>query len=182
MFAYKNNYFLIIENTKDLDLENIKIQKKFTIIYRNKKDNESVDDIKRFRKFCKLKRISFYIANNINLMVVTNSDGIYLSASNLSFKALNLNKSKFKIIGGAHNVKEIELKKKKGFKMILFSKLFLVDYDKSSPFLGIVRFNKYYNYICNKLVPLGGIKLDNLNSLKNINGQSVAILSLKKAG
>ena len=50
MFAYKNNYFLIIENTKDLDLENIKIQKKFTIIYRNKKDNESVDDIKRFRK------------------------------------------------------------------------------------------------------------------------------------
>ena len=116
-------------------------------------------------------------------MVVTNSDGIYLSASNLSFKALNLNKSKFKIIGGAHNVKEIELKKKQGCKMILFSKLFLVDYDKSSPFLGIVRFNKYYNYICNKLVPLGGIKLDNLNSLKNINGQSVAILSaLKKAG
>ena len=72
--------------------------------------------LKGSEKFCKLKRISFYIANNINLMVVTNSDGIYLSASNLSFKALNLNKSKFKIIGGAHNVKEIELKKNKDVK------------------------------------------------------------------
>ena len=112
MIAYKKNYFLIIENTKDLDLKNIKIQKKITIIYRNKNGNESVDDIKKFRKFCKLKKIRFYIANNINLVVITNSDGIYLSASNLSFKALNLNKSKFKIIGSAHNIKEIEQKKK----------------------------------------------------------------------
>ena len=32
--------------------------------------------------------------------------------------ALNLNKSKFKIIGGAHNVKEIELKKKQGCNLV----------------------------------------------------------------
>ena len=124
MIAYKKNYFLIIENTKDLDLKNIKIQKKITIIYRNKNGNESVDDIKKFRKFCKLKKIRFYIANNINLVVITNSDGIYLSASNLSFKALNLNKSKFKIIGSAHNIKEIEQKKNKDVKLYYFQNYF----------------------------------------------------------
>ena len=36
MFAYKNKYYLIIENIKDIDLSNIKSSNKFIIIYRNK--------------------------------------------------------------------------------------------------------------------------------------------------
>jgi len=37
MFVIKNKYFLIIENIKDINLENIKIRNKFFIIYRNNK-------------------------------------------------------------------------------------------------------------------------------------------------
>ena len=37
MFILKKKYFLIIENIKDIDLKNIKIRNKFSIIYRNKK-------------------------------------------------------------------------------------------------------------------------------------------------
>ena len=51
------------------------------------------------------------------------------------------------------------MKIKQRCKVILFSKLFLVDYDKTSPYLGIIKFNKIYNYISNKLVPLGVLKL-----------------------
>ena len=40
MFAYKNKYFLIIENIKDIDLRNIKIRNKFIIIYRNNNKKE----------------------------------------------------------------------------------------------------------------------------------------------
>ena len=35
MFSFKNKYFLIIENIKDLDLRNIKLINKYIIIYRN---------------------------------------------------------------------------------------------------------------------------------------------------
>ena len=37
MFTIKKNYFLLIENIKDIDLKNIKIRNKFSIIYRNNK-------------------------------------------------------------------------------------------------------------------------------------------------
>ena len=46
MFIVKKKYFLIIENIKDIDLKNIKIRNKFSIIYRNKKNNENFDDVK----------------------------------------------------------------------------------------------------------------------------------------
>ena len=82
MFILKKKYFLLIENIKDIDLENIKIRNKFSIIYRNNKNNENITNLLKFRKICKLKSIKFYIANNISLAIKLNSDGIYLSAYN----------------------------------------------------------------------------------------------------
>ena len=37
MFAFKKKYFLIIENTKDIDLKKLKNVNKFLVIYRNAK-------------------------------------------------------------------------------------------------------------------------------------------------
>ena len=64
MLIFKKNYFLIIENTKDINLNNIKKNKKIIIIYRNYNKNESLNTLKLFRKQCKLKLFKFYIANN----------------------------------------------------------------------------------------------------------------------
>ena len=50
MFVIKNKYFLIIENIKDINLENIKIRNKFFIIYRNTKKIDSLSDLSRFRQ------------------------------------------------------------------------------------------------------------------------------------
>ena len=49
MLAFKNKYFLIIENIKDIDLRNIKLINKYTIIYRNKGKIENIDKLVRFR-------------------------------------------------------------------------------------------------------------------------------------
>ena len=176
MFIIKNKYFLIIENIKDIDLRNIKIRNKFIIIYRNNSKEEILANLERFRKLCKTKGISLFIANDKNLAVKLNSDGIYLSAKNHDFKSLNIRNKNFHIIGSAHNFKEIVLKIKQGCSSILLSKLFVVDYDKKSQTLGIVRFNKYA-LLFNKIIPLGGIKLTNINKLKNIRSNGFAILS-----
>ena len=176
MFTKKNKYFLFIENIKDIDLKNIKIRNKFSIIYRTNKNIDNLDDLFIFRRKCKLKGVKFYVANNISLAVVLNSDGIYLSSFNKGLRILNYKKKKFEIIGSAHNFKEITLKKKQGCSFILLSKLFIVDYNKSAPHLGIIKFNNYSRY-SKKLIPLGGIKQENLNNLKNAFCEGFALLS-----
>ena len=67
MFALKKKYFLIIESTKDINLSNKKKVGKFNIIYKNKKENENIEDLHRFRRVCKEKRINFFVSNNIKL-------------------------------------------------------------------------------------------------------------------
>ena len=180
MFAYKKKYYLIVENIKDFDFKRIKKLNKFIIIYRRNKKVDNFGVIKKFRNYCKLKHIKFFIANDIRLASTTNADGLYISASNRDFKFLHLKKSSFQIIGSAHNFKEINQKRIQGCSTILLSKLFKVNYDKSNSFLGIVKFNNYLLF-SNKLIHLGGIKSSNLNSLKNIKCEGFAILSeLKK--
>ena len=52
-----------------------------------------------------------------------------------------------------------------------------MEYDKKSPTLGLIKFNKYGYHLKNKLVPLGGVKLSNLNKLKFVNSEGFAVLS-----
>ena len=176
MFVLKKKYYLIIENIKDINLKNIKNHNKFTIIYRNQKNKERKENLLNFRLKCKLKSIEFYIVNDFKLAVYLKADGVYLSSYNKTFKALYLKKFNFKIIGSAHNLKEVSIKLKQGCDMILFSKLFLVSYDKSAPYLGIIKFNNLLIKHKN-LIPLGGINIDNINSLKNLNSEGFALLS-----
>ena len=176
MFTFKKKYYFIIENTKDINLKNIKKIKKFLINYRNSKKQESREDLFQFRKICKSKSIDFYVANNLKLANYLNSDGIYLSSYNKSFKALSLKKLNFGIIGSAHSQKEIYLKIRQGCELIMFSKLFQVDYNKNAPFLGVIKFN---NLLRNnkRLIPLGGINLKTLNNLNQIKCIGFALMS-----
>jgi thiamine monophosphate synthase len=180
MFIVKKKYFLILESIKDINLKHIKKYNKFIIIYRNTVNKDNINELIKFRKICKLKLIEFYVANDIKLCVLLNSDGIYLSSYNKTLKTLNLKTSNFKIIGSAHNFKEINFKIKQGCSYILLSKLFPVDYALESSSLGVIKFNRYSLIFNNILVPLGGIKANNLNSLRHAECSSFAILSAIK--
>ena len=176
MFIIKNKYFFIIENIKDIDLKKLKLRNKFFIIYRNYKKYDEISDLLRFRQSCKSKGIKLYVANDIKLAISINSDGIYLSSFNNGLQFLNFKKSNFGIIGSAHNFREITIKIRQGCSLILLSKLFLVDYDKKSPYLGVVKFNSFLK-VSKKLIPLGGIKNHNLNQLNNVSSDGFALLS-----
>ena len=176
MFIQKNKYYLIIESIKDINLNNIKKRNRFAIIYRNKKELDKKEELKRFRKNCKLRSIDFFVANNLNLATCLKSDGIYLSSYNRSLKALSQKKIGFSIIGSAHSLREICTKSRQGCEIILFSKLFLVNYNKNAPFLGVVKFNNFLK-INKNLIPLGGINLSNINKLNQIKCGGAAIMS-----
>ena len=65
---------------------------------------------------------------------------------------------------------------KQGCNSILLSKLFLVDYNKNAPYLGVVKFNNL-SKVSKKLIPLGGIKKHNLNKLNSVTSEGLALLS-----
>ena len=177
MVILKNKYFLIIENIKDISLENIKKRFKFNIIYRNNKKLEDLHRLRIFRKECKSKDIKFFVANDYNLSSKLKADGIYLSAYNKDLKYLNYMKSNFIIIGAAHNIKEINLKIKQGCKYILLSRLFQVSYKPEMNYLGINRFNFYVTNVREKIVALGGISTSNINKMKIVNCDSFALMT-----
>ena len=177
MLATKNHYYLYIENTKILNLSLIKIRNKFTIIYRNSVKLEKLNLVKIFRKKCKRRGISFYIANNIELAIKCEADGVYLSANNKSLKCKLFFSKRLKIIGSAHSQKEIFEKKKQKCSAIIFSRLFKTDYSEKKSYLGVIKFNNFIMNCGHNLIPLGGIRLENLNKLKMVNSQSFAIFS-----
>ena len=177
MHAFKKEYYLIIQSIKDINLSNIKKYKKIIIIYRNLHTKDNKFELSRFRMRCKSKLIKFFVANNFHLANLLKADGIYISAHNRSLRFLNYKKPNFEIIGSAHNLKEIEFKKRQGCKKILLSRLFLVDYKKKEKTLGIIKFNQYSLDIPNTLIPLGGIKISNLKKMKCVNSEGIAILS-----
>ena len=177
MVILKNKYFLIIENIKDISLENIKKRFKFNIIYRNNKKLEDLHKLIIFRKECKSKDIKFFVANDYNLSSKLKADGIYLSAYNKDLKYLNYMKSNFIIIGAAHNIKEINLKIKQGCKYILLSRLFQVSYKPEMNYLGINKFNFYTSNIFKNTVALGGINTSNINKIKIVKCDSFALMT-----
>tara|TARA_Y100001958_G_scaffold25445_1_gene15976 strand:+ start:87 stop:644 length:558 start_codon:yes stop_codon:yes gene_type:complete len=171
MTIVKGQYYLYIENTNDIDLKKINKRNKFTIIYRNKKENEKLLTINKFRKKCQAKSIKFYLANNENLAVKIKADGLYVS----SFNKKKILKNFKRIIGASHNNKEMNLKIWQGCEKIIFSRLFKTNYKNKETFWGVIRFNLIDNK--RELIPLGGINLFNLNKLNNLNSKNAAFLS-----
>ena len=177
MFTFKNKYFLIIENTKDIDLKNIKLINRYIIIYRNTNKIENIDNLIRFRRYCRSKKIDFYITNNEKLTSKLKADGLYISAHNQNLRLAKLKRSNFKMIGSAHNIKELNIKMLQGCSSVIFSRLFEVSSPFKKGFMGVIKFNLFRLSRKENLVPLGGINLSNLNKLKMVKSSSFALLS-----
>ena len=177
MFVYKSKYFFIIENIRDINLKNIKNSKKFNIIYRSRKITENIDKLKEFRKICRIKNINFYVSNNIKIANILKADGVYVSAYNKSLKVAYFKNFRTKIIGSAHNIKEINIKKLQGCSSIIFSRLFATSYKYKKGFLGVIKFNLFRLSRKENLIPLGGIRVSNLNKLNIVKCNSFALSS-----
>ena len=112
-----------------LDTNNINKQdKQTTVIFRNyspKSQNEEL--ILKIKKYCKKKSLKFYLSNNVKLAIKLNLDGAYIPAFNKSFKHLAYSlKQNFKIIGSAHNLKEIRNKEHQKVDKIFLSSFSLL--------------------------------------------------------
>ena len=108
---------------------------------------------------------------------ILKADGIYISAYNRNLNFNRLKSFNCKIIGSAHNIKEINLKKKQGCSNIFFSRIFKTSYKYKKGFLGVIKFNLLILSRKENLIPLGGIRLSNLNKLSTVKCDSIALSS-----
>ena len=171
MFIIKKNYYFYIDNTRSIKLDLIKKNLNITIIYRNNYSKETINEIINFRKKLRVRKFNFYVANNFNLAKKIKADGLYISAFN---KNIYMN---IKLIGSAHNLKEINQKKRQGCKVIILSRLFETNYKRKKDFYGILKFNLINQKYNLNLIPLGGINNSNLLKLNLIKSNGFATLS-----
>ncbi len=156
-------YFISKFDTNNI----IKQDKQTIIIYRNytsKIPNE--EQILNIKKICKKKGIKFYLSNNIKLAIKLNLDGAYIPSFNKSLKHLSYSyKKNFKIVGSAHNLKEIRIKEIQNVEAIFISSLF----KKNKNFLGINKFKSLTILTKKKVVALGGISKINRKKISLLN-------------
>ena len=115
-----------------------KQDKETVIIYRN--HNKVINErsiILIIKNYCKKRGNKFLLSNNVKLAIKLNLDGAYIPAFNNCFNHLGYSlKKDFKIVGSAHNLKEIRLKENQKVEKIFLSSVF----KKNKNFLGINKF------------------------------------------
>ena len=101
-------------------------------------------------------------------------DGAYIPSFNKNFSHLSYSYNKnFKIIGSAHNIKEMRIKERQGVEKIFLSSLF----KKNKNYLGMNKFKLLANLTFKKVIVLGGISINNLKKLKILKNQGFAGIS-----
>ena len=165
-------YFINKFDTNNID----KQDKQTTIIYRNYQ-TKTLDQnlILKIKKYCKKKSIKFYLSNNIKLAIKLDLDGVYIPSFNKSLKHLAYSyKKNFRIIGSAHNLREIRTKEIQNVKKIFLSSLF----KKNKNFLGINKFKLLSKLTKkNNIVVLGGISKENIKKLSLLKKSEFAGIS-----
>ena len=146
-----------------------------TVIYRNY-SSETVNEklILKIKNYCKKKGIKFYLSNNIKTAIKLNLDGAYIPSFNKNTKHLAFSfKKNFKIVGSAHNLREIKIKETQKVDKIFLSSLF----KKNKNYLGINKFRLLSQLTRKEVVVLGGISKKNLKKLKILNQSKFAGIS-----
>ena len=137
------------------------------VIYRNYNTKKRENELVKIAKACKKNRNQLFVSNDIKLAIKVKAEGIYIPSFNKTKGFANLEKRNIKILGSAHNQKEIQKKISQNCTAIFLSPIFYI--EKSNKFLGVHKFN-YLAYSNNiNIFALGGITESNMHKLKLLN-------------
>ena len=164
-------YFINKFETNNID----KLDNQTTVIYRNYY-SETVNEklILKIKNYCKKKGIKFYLSNNVQTAIKLNLDGAYIPSFNKNTRHLAYSfKKNFKIVGSAHNLREIRTKETQKVDKIFLSSLF----KENKNYLGINKFKLLSKLTRKEVVVLGGISKKNLKRLKILNLSEFAGIS-----
>ena len=148
------------------------------VIYRNYKALNRKFELQKIAEACKKCNYQLFVSNDIKLAIKVKANGIYIPSFNKNKKFCNIENNNFKVLGSAHNQKQIFEKITQKCQLIFLSPIFFV--KKKKKFLGLHKFNylSYNNKI--SFIALGGINENNISTLKLLNAKGFAGISLFK--
>ena len=154
-------YFIDKINIQEI----FKLKLNINIILRNYNENFNIAEILKLKKICKQQRRKLFISNDNRIANQLRLDGIYIPSFN---NKIFVDRTKnLTILGSAHNLKEINIKKFQNVEYLFLSSLY--KNTKSKNFLGPIKFNLLSKNFNKKIIALGGINKHNINMINNIN-------------
>ena len=137
------------------------------IIYRNYNTKKRESELVKIAKACKKNRNQLFVSNDVKLAIKVKAEGIYIPSFNKTKGFANLEKKNIKILGSAHNQKEIHRKIIQNCSAVFLSPIFYM--EKSKRFLGLHKFNYLSHQKNINILALGGISENNIHMLKLLN-------------
>ena len=170
------NKFYFIDSFNKQHIQSL--NKNINIIYRNYTEKYNKEKILEIKNFCRQIGKKFFLANDIDLTLKLNLDGAYIPAFNNNLSVYKLKNKNMFLLGSAHNLKEINQKKKQGVDLIFIAPVFKT--TKSSNFLNVIKFNILANLLNGKAIALGGFNKSNIKKIKVLNCFGYASISYIK--
>ena len=148
------------------------------IIYRNYNAKNREKELVKIARACKKSRKQLFVSNDMKLTIKIKAEGIYIPSFNKTKKFANLEKRNIKILGSAHNQKEIKEKITQNCSAIFLSPIFYI--EKSKKFLGLHKFNYLSQSNDTNILALGGISESNIHKLRLLNIKGFGAIRLFK--
>ena len=159
LFKLKKYYFIDQFNKNKIS----HLDPKIIFIWRGKYDQKSIINIQNLAEYLKKKNRKFFISNNVKLALKLKLNGVYISAYNKDLKHNNYALTKnFEIIGSAHDLRELQIKKIQNTKEIFLAPIFKI---KKKAAIGIHKAKYLFYLFKGPKIALGGINEKNIKLL-----------------
>lgn len=145
---------------------------------KNLSDEEFIKVANVVKKLCQKYNIPLIINDNLTVALAVNSDGIHIGQDDIPASIIRKKIGPDKILGvSAHNLKEALQARHDGADYIGVGAIFPTETKNDATIVTLDKLQKICDRIDIPVVAIGGIKIDNISKLKNINIAGVAVVS-----
>lgn len=145
---------------------------------KNLSNEEFISIAKEVKKVCQNYHIPFIINDNLEVALATNSDGIHIGQNDIPASIVRKQIGPDKILGvSVHNLKEAFQAKIDGADYVGVGAIFSTETKNDATNVTLDSLKKICDNIDLPVVAIGGINLDNISKLKDINIAGIAVVS-----
>lgn len=145
---------------------------------KNLSNEEFISIAKEVKKVCQKYHIPLIINDNLEVALATNSDGIHIGQNDTPASIVRKQIGPDKILGvSVHNLKEAFQAKIDGADYVGVGAIFSTETKNDATNVTLDSLKKICDNIDLPVVAIGGINLDNISKLKDINIAGIAVVS-----
>lgn len=145
---------------------------------KNLSNEEFISIAKEVKKVCQKYHIPLIINDNLEVALATNSDGIHIGQNDIPASIVRKQIGPDKILGvSVHNLKEAFQAKIDGADYVGVGAIFSTETKNDATNVTLDSLKKICDNIDLPVVAIGGINLDNISKLKDINIAGIAVVS-----